>query len=306
MIGLTGIRVLREIVESGSFAAAAERLSMSAPMVSKHLARLEQALGARLLHRSSRQLSLTEAGTLYYAQCRQALDILDAAEAAVGQTTTLPRGELKISAPVWCANGLFARVLADYRQHYPEVRLNMHLDNHMVDLVSEGFDVALRATVEPSPALIARRLCAVAFHLVATPAYLHSMPAVGLSGEPLATRSLQVIMPNYLPTDRVDLAGKIEGSGLRLNAVMSSSDTTLTYHAVLAGMGAAALPGWLVDDDVAAGRLVLVGQQPTLASHLFAVYTSRSYMPPKLRSFIDFLSQRLGDEPVAGNRLQTG
>jgi DNA-binding transcriptional LysR family regulator len=290
MIGLTGIRVLREIVESGSFSAAAERLAMSAPMVSKHLARLEHELGARLLHRSSRRLSLTEAGTLYYAQCRQALDILDAAGAAVSQSTTTPRGTLKISAPVWCANRLFAQVLTEYRHTYPEVRLDMHLDNHMADLVSEGFDVALRATAEPSPSLIARHLCAVEFHLVATPQYMAQVKGTGV---------LQVVMPNYLPADRLDLTTKIEGTGWRLDAVMGSSDTTLTHHAVLAGMGAAALPGWLVDDDIAARRLVTVGSQPTLASHLYAVYTSRSYMPPKLRSFIDFLSQRLGDDPAA-------
>jgi DNA-binding transcriptional LysR family regulator len=118
-----------------------------------------------------------------------------------------------------------------------------------------------------------------------------------------STGVLQVVMPNYLPADRLDLATKIEGTGWRLDTVMSSSDTTLTHHAVLAGMGAAALPGWLVDEDIAAGRLVTVGRQPTFASQLLAVYTSRNYMPPKLRSFIDFVSQRLGDDLTAATPL---
>lgn len=297
MDDLKGIRIFREIVEAGGFAAAADRLGISAPMASKYMANLEHKLGARLLNRSSRRLSLTEAGTAYHEQCRQALDILDAAAAAAGQAAATPRGELKISAPVWCATPLFASVLADYRRSYPEVRLNLHLDNHMVDMVSGGFDVALRATSDPSPALIASAICKFELHLVATPAYLAERTrlsgAAGIAKEDLP---LDMILPNYMQAERLNQMVMTSALSMSLNPIMKSSDTTLSYHAVRAGMGAAFLPSWLVDEDLAAGRLVkMPNKGPPLMGELRAVYTSRRQMPPKLRSFIDFLRMRLGD-----------
>jgi len=290
-LDINGIRVFREIVESGSFTAAADRLGMAAPMVSKHISRLERKLGARLLNRSSRSMSLTEAGKDFFAQGRQALDILDAAVASVAQTSGPPRGELKISAPVWCANPGFARLLADFRQDYPEVRLDLHLDNHMVDLVADGFDLALRATNEPSSALIARRLCKVEFHLVATPAYLFERAEKASEQAAMA-----VILPNYVQLERFRLPLQTDMPPLKLDAIMKCSDTTLSYHCVLAGMGAAFLPAWLVDDDLASGRLQLVGgKEPGFSANLYAIYASRRQMPPKLRCFIDFLIDTLGD-----------
>lgn len=291
-LDISGIRVFREIVESGSFTAAADRLGMAAPMVSKHIARLERKLGARLLNRSSRSMSLTEAGKDFFAQGRQALDILDAAVASVAQESGPPRGELKISAPVWCANAGFAKVLADFRQHYPLVRLNLHLDNHMVDLVADGFDLALRATDEPSPALIARSLCKVEFRLVATPAFVKNLKA----GNKEEAINVAMILPNYVQLERFHLPVQTEWAPLKLDAVMKCGDTTLTYHCVLAGMGAAFLPEWLVGDDLASGRLQLVaGNEPGFTGNLYAVYASRRQMPPKLRCFIDFLIDRLCD-----------
>jgi len=295
-LDISGIRVFREIVESGSFTAAADRLGMAAPMVSKHIARLERKLGARLLNRSSRSMSLTEAGKDFFAQCRQALDILDAAVASVAQESGPPRGELKISAPVWCANPGFARVLADFHENYPEVRLDLHLDNHMVDLVADGFDLALRATDEPSPALIARRLCKVDFHLVATPAFVNGLDAGNKSENKSEAISTSMILPNYVQLERFHLPLQTGGVALKLDAIMKCGDTTLTHHCVLAGMGAAFLPEWLVGDDLASGRLQLLsGSEPGFAGNLYAVYASRRQMPPKLRCFIDFLIDRLGD-----------
>ncbi|MCS6765471.1 MAG: LysR family transcriptional regulator [Candidatus Protistobacter heckmanni] len=282
---LSSIRIFLEIAETGSFAAAAERLDISAPMVSKHVAALEKWLGARLLNRSSRHVSLTEAGALYQELCRQALDILDAADTAVGSEAAAPRGHLRISAPVWCATRQFAETLAEYRRRYPEVRLDLHLDNHHVDLAADGFDLALRVTQEPSPALIARPLCEVAFHLVAAPGYRGGA-------------SLQLIMPSYVnlgPGDLPGLAGtsKPGGPGAQADVVMRSSDTTLSHHAALAGIGAALLPGSLIEEDLAQGRLRKLVPAPEFTRTLFAVYASRKHMPLKLRTFIDFLAERL-------------
>ena len=293
---LTSLRVFREVVESGSFVAAAERLAISAPMASKHVAQLEKSLGARLLHRSSRHLSLTEAGQAWYEQSRRALDLLDAAEDAIGQKDDTPRGQLKVSAPVWCANARFAEVLAGYRERCPEVLVDLHLENRKVDLAADGYDLALRATQEPSPALIARPLCRQQFHLVAAPACI---ARGGLPAVPADLARLDAIVPSYVSIEGLALKGP-DGrqAPLRLAPVLRSDDTTLTLHAVRAGIGMSFLPEWLVDEDIAAGRLLrLVPDYAAPPVTLFAVYTSRQYMAPKLRSFIDFLGERLGPGP---------
>jgi DNA-binding transcriptional LysR family regulator len=289
---LTSLRVFRDVVESGSFTAAAERLGISAPMASKHVAQLEKSLGARLLHRSSRHLSLTEAGEAWYEQSRRALDLLDAAEAAIGRKNEAPRGQLKVSAPVWCATPRFARVLADYRARFPEVLVDMHLENRKVDLNADGYDLALRATQEPSPALIARPLCRLQFHLVATPGYV---ARAGVPAVPADLAKLGAIVPSYVNLEGLSLKGPGgRQAPLRLQPVMKSDDTNLTLHAVRAGMGMSFLPEWLVDEDLAQARLVkLVPDHAAPPVTLFAVYTSRQYMAPKLRSFIDFLGERL-------------
>ncbi len=294
---LTSLRVFREVVEAGSFVAAAERLSISAPMASKHVAQLEKSLGARLLHRSSRHLSLTEAGQAWYEQSRRALDLLDAAENAIGRKDETPRGQLKVSAPVWCANARFADVLAGYRERCPEVLVDLHLENRKVDLAADGYDLALRATHEPSPALIARPLCRQQFHLVAAPACI---ARGGLPVVPADLAKLDAIVPSYVSIDGLALKGP-DGrqAPLRLAPVLRSDDTTLTLHAVRAGIGMSFLPEWLVDEDIAAGRLLrLVPDYAAPPVTLFAVYTSRQYMAPKLRSFIDFLGERLGSAPT--------
>lgn len=291
-LDLTGLRVFCEIVDAGSFTRAADRLGMAPPMVSKHLARLERALAARLLNRTSRTMSLTEAGTLFHEQARQALDALDAGVAAVGQSIGQPRGELKVSAPAWLATPRFAGLVADYREACPEVRLDIHLDNRMVDLVAEGFDLALRMKNDPAQNLVSRPLCRVSFHCVATPAYLRRHAARG-QGEALAP--VEMILPNYMPFGRPKMPAEAMDIALAHPVAMRSSDATLSYHTVLAGLGAAFLPDWMVAEDLAGGRLarVDIGGDPFIGQ-LHAVYPSRRHLPPKLRSFIDFLVLRLG------------
>ena len=289
MIDLTGLRVFCEIVESGSFTAAGSRLGMAPPMVSKHLARLERSLAARLLNRTSRSMSLTEAGRLFHEHAMQALDVLDAGVGAVSHVAGPPRGELKISAPVWIATPRFAGLIAGYRQRCPEVRLDIYLENRMVDLVAEGFDLALRMKNDGSQSLVSRRLCDVSFYCVATPEFLAQSPQNNTDNPILPA----MIMPNHMQFGRPKMpaAGMFLAPGQAV--AMRSSDTTLSYHAVMAGIGAAFLPGWLVADDLASGRLVHASDEKTYQGHLFAVYPSRRHQTLKLRSFIDFLVEHM-------------
>lgn len=287
------MRVFREVVEAGSFVTASDRLGISTPMTSKHVAHLERHLGARLLNRTSRYLSLTEAGTLYYQQCREALDTLQAAEAAIGHSAEVPQGTLKVTAPVWCGCRRFTEALAAYCERYPQVMLDMRLENRRVDLAEEGIDLALRMTSDPSPTLIVRPVCPVPFHLVASPAYIAKQ---GTVDTPADLSRHRLILPSYVSMERLTLEGPDGRVEVRLTATMKSNDNTFSYHAVHAGIGMSFMPGWLVDDDLRDGRLV----EPLPAYRLptgtlFAAYTSRKYLAPKVRSFIDFLTGALGE-----------
>src|SRR5215469_13218989 len=169
---LVSIRVFCTVAELKSFSAAAERLGISPAMTSKHVMRLEERLSARLLNRTSRHVSLTETGALYFEQARQMVDGLDEMEAAVSQTVVAPKGRLRLSAPVWMANPFFAGLLADYRARYPDVTLDIDLSGRLVNLVEEGFDLALRVTPSPDPGLIARTIADAPFYFVASRKFL--------------------------------------------------------------------------------------------------------------------------------------
>jgi DNA-binding transcriptional LysR family regulator len=150
------MRLFCAVVEKGSLAAAAEVLEMSTPMATKYLNALETRLGTRLIQRTSRQRRLTPSGENYYLQCKQALGLIDQAEADLIESTELPRGKLKVSALTWLIHPGFGGLVAAYRQQCPDVTLDLRLDEKLVDLVAEGFDIALRATQQPAPQLVAR------------------------------------------------------------------------------------------------------------------------------------------------------
>ena len=290
---LTSMQVFRQVVDSGSFALAGQQLGISPPMVSKHVAQLEKRLGARLLNRSSRHLSLTEAGQRWYAQSIQALEMLDAAAQEIGQHNQAPRGQLKVSAPVWCATPRMAQILAGYRARYPDVLVDIHLDNHKIDLATGGYDMALRAATEPAPHLIARPLCEVPFYLVAAPAYLQR---AGAPQQPADLARHAAVVPSYVALAPMQLTQAGRSAPLYLAPALLSDDSNLSLHAVRAGMGIGFLPQWLVDEDLVSGRLERVlPQWSALTVTLYAIYTSRRYLAPKVRSFIDWVVGELGD-----------
>lgn len=288
MLDLISLRVFKEIVETGSFSKAAERLDMSAPMVSKYIAKLEKHLGSRLLNRTSRHVSVTESGQLFYEQTHTALDILNTASETVSQASVTPSGELKISAPVWFANAHFAQLLHQYQQQYPNVHFDLHLENQIVDIAQEGFDLALRVTPEPAAGLIAKPLCSIPFYLVASPSYLQTLDV-------RVTQKLihaKFIMPNYIK--RTLDSATLGVPNMQLEPVLKTNDNNLIRHAALSGMGLALLPEWLISEDLATQKLMAVQQTgQTFKMQLYAVYTSRKYMPLKLRTLIDLLAEHL-------------
>lgn len=292
---LISLRVFCLVAELKSFSAAAKRLDLSPAMASKHVMHLEDRLGVRLLNRTSRRVSLTEPGLLYLNQAKQTLEGLDEIEAAISNVAVTPRGVIRLSAPVWIASGFFMRILADYHQRYPDVVFDMDLSGRIVNLVDEGFDLALRAssTDRLDPGLLARPLARVEFGLVASPDYLArtGRPAclADLNGHALLRYS------GMGPSGGVTLEGSRGRETVSFRTVMQSENETLLHLAALEGMGLVFLPMWMAQADIALGRLELVLQdEATFRTTLHAVYPSRKYLAAKVRTFIDFLAARTG------------
>jgi DNA-binding transcriptional LysR family regulator len=290
---LTSLRVFCAVAELKSFTAAAERLGLSPAMASKHIMHLENRLGTRLLNRTSRHVSVTETGLLYFNQARQTLDGLDEVEAAVSNVAVTPRGTLKLSAPVWVANTLVARMIAEYHQRYPEVCLDMDFSGRIVNLVDEGFDLALRATAPErlDPGLIARPLTKIAFQLVGSPAYL------ARTGRPAKLTDLNghslLLYSGMNSNGSLTFVGPDGQETLKFRRVMRSENETMLHLAALEGMGLVFLPALMIGPDIAEGRLEMVLPDTlNFSAALYAVYPSRRYLSAKVRTFIDFLSSR--------------
>lgn len=290
---LTGLRLFCAVAELKSFTAAASRLGLSPAMASKHVMHLEKRLGTRLFNRTSRHVSMTEAGTLYFNQSRQMLDGLDEVEAAISNVTVTPRGTLKLSAPVWMANGLIARAMADYHQRYPDVCLDMDFSGRIVNLVDEGFDLALRATTpgKLDPGLIARPLTKITFYAAASPAYLAraGRPATlaDINGHALLSYS------GVNSNGSLAFEGPAGPETVKFRTVMQSANETMLHLAAIEGMGLVFLPTLMIQPDIADGRLeTVLPEIVNLSVTLYAVYPSRKYLSAKVRTFIDFLSTR--------------
>jgi DNA-binding transcriptional LysR family regulator len=286
---LLSMKIFLLVAELKSFAAAAARLGISPAMVSKHVMYLEERLSTRLLNRTSRRVSLSESGTLYFEQSRQLLETLEEVEARISEASVVPHGVLKLSAPVWMANSIFPRLLARYRLQYPQVQFEVDLSGRAVNLMDEGIDLALRATHTQDTALIARPLTKVRFHLVASPTYLtrhgHPRSVNDLDGHHLLMYSLGALGSTVT-------FGQPGGSlTIKFVPVLKSANETLIHLAAVEGMGLAFLPSFLVAEDIAAGRLeLLLAERFKSECTLYGVYPSRRYLSAKVRTFLDFLA----------------
>jgi DNA-binding transcriptional LysR family regulator len=294
---LMSIKVFRTVVEQRSFIAAAERLDLSAAMVSRHVMHVEERIGVRLLNRNSRTLSLTEAGGLYFERCKTILDDLEATELELNALGTAPRGTLRITAPTWTAGQRVADLLAQYRVHYPEVVVDMSFEDRVVDLVEEGYDLAMRVARDQSqlsPGLIARPIRAAIFYLAASREYLEH------KGVPKSLEDLEhhdfVAVGNQ---SSLVLAGSQRPVEVPMRVVLRYRTIGGVANAVAAGIGIALVPALLFDDPVF--KKVLI---PVLMDHSFAdamlyfVYVSRKYVPLKIRTFVDFMVESVSQRPI--------
>jgi len=282
------LRVLGAVADLKSFSAAANRLGLSPAMATKHVQHVEARIGARLLNRTSRNVSLTEAGTIYLARMRPLLEGLDEAEAQISQTAVKPSGRLRVSVPVWMANPPFAALVARYNQRHPEVTLELDLTPRIINLVEEGFDLALRVSSALESGLIARRLGDMHFRLVASPDYLQR------AGRPGSLADLQgAPFLAYTPVardGRMTIRTAKGDEEIQFKPVLLSGNESLLMFAAREGMGYSFMPHWLVDAELKKGRLEQVLPDVARPSvPLYAVYPDRSYLPAKVRSFLDYL-----------------
>jgi DNA-binding transcriptional LysR family regulator len=288
---LLSMKVFRQIVESGSFVGAAERLGLSTTITSKHLMHLEKHLGTRLLNRSSRSLSLTESGKLFFDRCKDILEDVEEAELVAGSVSGVPRGTLRVTAPSWSATRSMLDMVAAYRERYPEVVVDLSFEDRFVDLVEEGYDLAIRATSDPPPAtLIARPLRPMPFVIAASREYLQRR-GVPQSPEDLAQHDCLMIGNGHSwhltgPNGDIDVPARVV---LRFGSSMSVA----VAHAVCAGIGLAPLPRLIFEDPMFKDALcpVLV-KYPLRHPHLYALYVSRKHLPLKIRTFLDHLIEK--------------
>lgn len=289
---LTSMKVFATVVDAGTYAAAAKQMGLSKAMASKHVMHLEQRLNARLLNRNSRHLSLTESGRLYYERCQTLLEDMEEMDAIVSRSAVTPSGTIRLTAPIWLANTRFASLLAAYRRQYPEVTFDLDISGRFTDIVEEGFDLALRASNELSPNLIARPLTQLTFSLVAAPAYL---TACGRPQTPSDLGQHDALTYSLAKqSDVLTLQSPAGQQPARVKPVLTSNNENLLLAAAQAGMGLAVLPREMARRDLESGRLetVLPDWSPA-PGQLYAVYTSRRLLSSKVRTFIDFLAEHM-------------
>ncbi len=293
---LTEMGVFAKVVETGGFSKAARQLAMTTSAVSKHVGRLEAGLGVKLLHRTTRAMSLTEAGQAVYDQCQVLVQAGEAAEAAAARLAVAPRGTLRISASVAFGQRRLLPLLPGLLARHPELDLELNLLDRFVDLAEEGFDLVLRLTDQPPEALAARHLGPVSFVLCAAPDYLQRR-GVPLRPEDLPDHdcicqgtAAQFRAWRFLPSNTAEKEGR--ESTVRVGGRLVVNGGEAVRLAVLAGLGCAVLPDFVVADDLGTGRLVelLPAWRPMGPfNNLYALYLPSRQGSAKLRACLDYL-----------------
>ena len=309
---LTAQATFAQVVEAASFSGAARSLGLSKSAVSKQVSRLEAGLGVQLLHRTTRRLSLTEAGAVFYEGCQRMLAEAEAAEQAVTHLAAAPRGHLRLNAPMSFGILHLSPLLPDLLRRCPELTVDLTLNDRLVDLVEEGYDLAIRIGRLPDSSLIARRLAPSRAVLCAAPAYLE---AQGAPAQPHDLKQHAGLLYSYQAdgatwrltgrkgTGRKGIGRKGIGREGSVRVPVAGrfqvNNGDSLRQAALGGLGIAQLPTFIVGDDLRAGRLqrVLPDWEIAAEAAVHAVYPATRTLSPEVRVVIDFLAERFGDAP---------
>lgn len=293
---IDAMRAFITVVTEGSFTLAAERLALSPQLISKHIAQLEKHLSARLLNRTTRKLHLTEAGTRYFQRAQQVLSDISDMENELGDMQAHASGLLRISAPASFAIRHMAKLMIDFQQAHPAVDIDLQINDRKVDIVEEGFDIALRIGHLKSSSLIAKRIAPVRLVMCASPEYLqqHGMPK---SLQDL--KAHRYLRYSYLEDDANQLAHRWLRSSdrARSNELVCNNGDVLVESAI-AGAGIALQPTFISGAAIKEGKLTIVlpEHEPEPLT-LYAVYSSRQLLANKVKCFVEFLDGYYGDRP---------
>ncbi|MBV6657550.1 MAG: LysR family transcriptional regulator [Devosiaceae bacterium] len=295
MSNFLDLEIFARVVGAGSMSAAARDMSLSPAVVSKRLRRLEDRLGTRLLQRTTRQIALTEAGKGFYERVVAILASVEEAESFVTRRSALASGVLKISAPTSFGRIHVAPHLAAFMAEHQDLTLQLELSDDFVDLVGEGFDVALRIAELNDSTLVARKLAPIHRVLCATPEYLakHGTP-----------ESVEALKEHALLSTQAQESWRLEdGSGdpvtLKPSSAIITNSNEVIREAVMAGIGIALRSTWDVGPELSSGKLqiVLPRYRATRGVGLFSVYPTRRFLPAKVRVFIDYMASLYGPSP---------
>ncbi|WP_407048312.1 LysR family transcriptional regulator [Methyloraptor flagellatus] len=288
------MEIFARVVGAGSMSAAGREMGLSPAVVSKRLRRLEDRLGTRLLQRTTRQISLTEAGQGFYERVVAILASIDEAEAFVSRRSALAHGTLKISAPTSFGRLHIAPHLGPFLKQNPDLAVHLDLDDAFVDIVGNGFDLAIRIAELSDSSLVARRLAPIHRVLCATPEYIAER-GVPRTVDDLAGH----VCLAAAPQDHWRLEGPAGAVAFRPVGPIHTNSSEVVREALLSGLGIALRSTWDIGPELAAGRLVVVmpGYRASRHVAVHAVYPTRRFLPAKVRVFIDYLAQLYGPQP---------
>ncbi|USD67841.1 LysR family transcriptional regulator [Vibrio sp. SCSIO 43136] len=293
---LDGYVVFYQVISLGSFTAAAQKTGHSTSYISKEINKLEDRLGVRLIHRTTRSLNLTPEGEVFFDHCQTVVEEAKRIEQLLSGKQGEPKGRLKISCPVGLGAGQLSGVLAEFAERYPKVQLDVELNDRKVDLVAEGFDIVLRATTQLEDSSLISRLVRRSHGVViASPAYLAKY---GTPKHPTDLIGHRCICYTNLQQPNLWEFSDWQGERVSVtvdNTIMTNS-AQMEIAMCLAGQGITRLPVDHVQEELAQGKLVeLFEDWPKFPLALYLVYPSRKHMSPKVRSFIEFVIEKIGE-----------
>lgn len=289
---LGAMRTFLSVIQTGSFSAAAREHSSSQATISKKISALEGKLGVKLITRTSRELSLTQAGQEYYDHCVTILQEIDEVEANVRSQVSSPKGVLRIAAPAPLARLLIAPMLGEFLHEYPDIEVNLAIEERHIDLVAEGVDIAVRAKLLEDSSLIARPLFNNPLMLVAAPSYLkkHGHPK-----HPKELKSHSCIVYTYNRSlNNWHFKQGEEWLSIPVTGVVRSNSGETNLELALAGLGITQLPVWMIEKQLQSEELVPVLKDfPSDSVPINVIYPQNRYVPLKVRCFVDFIQEKL-------------
>jgi DNA-binding transcriptional LysR family regulator len=292
---LTAMKVFCEVAASGSFSATADKLDMSRAMVTRYIAELEDWLDARLLQRTTRKVTLTDAGESCLRRSQQMLALMGDIEEETARHDGELRGQLRLTSSMSFGFAHLAAALSDFLQQHPQLKIDLNVSDRTVNLVEERIDLAIRISSEPDPLLIAKPLASCPSVLVAAPVYLL---AHGTPTEPAALTHHRCLSYANFGKSRWQFQRGEEQQSVNVSSRLSANEATVLLHAALAGGGIALQPTYLAQPYLAAGQLqAVLPEWAVPAMTIYALYPSRRHLSPAVRALLDFLHARFQAQP---------